>query len=131
MLSAIASLLLSLMFAEWLDLLCSLTESGCIDLLTIFLCFLRLWWCRRIFWQKRLRNLEDTPHPFSEFSFRTKPFFNSTQDHPNNISFHLWKCMIFVFGNIHCFWMNAITLIERHILRKPLIHAWIIIIFYL
>ena len=50
-----------------------------------FICFLRLlWWCRRrIFWQKRLRNPKDTPHLFSEFSFRTKPFFNSIQDHPN------------------------------------------------
>ena len=54
-----------------------------------FICFLRLlWWCRRrIFWQKRLRNPKDTPHQSSEFSFRTKPFFNSIQDHPNTSTY--------------------------------------------
>ena len=65
------------------------SEEWLLTYWTIFYMFLRLlWWCRRrIFWQKRLRNPKDTPHQSSEFSFRTKPFFNSIQDHPNTSTY--------------------------------------------
>ena len=65
------------------------SEQWLLTYWTIFYMFLRLlWWCRRrIFWQKRLRNPKDTPHQSSEFSFRTKPSFNSIQDHPNTSTY--------------------------------------------